>query len=241
MEAAAQMAEIVLEKLRREGKWSPEAEVAARARAARWTVEQEREMRTLGVPPQLKHLFDATTKREAEKLAREMVLTQEDFSRLVFNAHTQLGYHHRLAVREFQPEHHAAMFEDVVEGLDAASAGTASRELEAVVSRKTDALFRERKRLMLHTFKRGAKWHAFFFDFNDMSGHGKIGPHVHYLSHRWADVTFDAVVAALEVRHQSLPRGVHVRFDPPPREEPGRRILVSTATGGIYRTVQDAK
>jgi hypothetical protein len=62
---------------------------------------------------------------------------------------------------------------------------------------------------------------------------------VHYLSHRWADVTFDAVVAALDARHQSLPRSV--RFDLPPSDEPGRRILVSTATGGIYRTIPNPK
>lgn len=231
---AAQSAEMELETLRRKGKLSRETERAARSRAARWLAEQERKLRTLGVPQHLQQLFGATTKREAEKLARNLVLNDEDFSRLVFNAHTQLGYHHRLEVREFRPEHHAAMFQDVVDGLDAVASSGSLPDNPVGISRKTDALFRERKRLTMHMFKRGAKWHVFFFDFNDMAD-DKFGPHVHYLSHRWAEIAFDEVMEALEHRRQSLPRGVHVRFERRRSDAPGRRLLIS-ATGGVYRT-----
>jgi hypothetical protein len=89
-------------------------------------------------------------------------------------------------------------------------------------------------------FTKGAKWHCFFFDYDDIGGEHHTGPHVHYLSHRWAvpGLERETVWAAFEERRQSLPRE-HISYidesDPRPGRPRGEKFFGSGESYHILR------
>jgi hypothetical protein len=200
------------ERLRRSGvPLDDAAEARLKGMANDFRQRFERDAQGRGVAAQIVELLRTGSKRDAERLAREMTITAEQFSDLMFNAHGQLGYRHRMKWREYLPAHLEGISDQITVALREAEPGPASPDL-AKAMRKVQATFDERKRVHVHMLERGAKWHAFFFDLNDVTDleHGP-GPHLHYLSYHWG-LDRQVLWNAFDERHQSIPRGVHVRF-----------------------------
>jgi len=214
---------------------TPELEQALREQARNHWKEHERQMRAKGIPPHIMKLFEAVTKREAVRLASKMVITKDELTQLIFNSRTHLGYRHRLRVREFHPAHHETFSDDISEAIGKARPGPATPEMVKAM-RKMHAIFEERKRVHAHMFERGAKWHCFFFDMNDVTD-PEHGPHLHYISHRWPGIDRDAVLAAFDERRHSLPRQVHIRYLDESLEQPARqrRVSVAPTSGHVLR------
>ncbi len=234
LEASVGM-EIAMERevLRRKGlDGAPGVEEMLQQKRVELREKWERQVRAEGVAPHLVQLLAAPSKRDAERLASSMVVTSREFANLVLNAHALLGYRHRLKVREYRPDHHAAFSDEVSEALHDAKAGPASPEMEKAM-RKVGAMFDERKRVHAHLFERGAKWHCIFFDFNDMTDQER-GPHLHYVSHRWTGLRRDAVLAAFDERRQSLPRRIHIQYVDDGLERAARRHRFMVKKGVLH-------
>jgi hypothetical protein len=200
------------ERLRRAGiPLDASAEERLKVLASGFRRDFEGHVRGRGIAPRIVNLLAAPSKRDAERLASAMTITAEQFSDLMFNAHAQLGYRHRMKWREFLPPHLEGISDKISDALRDAKPGPATPEV-AKAMRKVQATMEERKRVHVHMLERGAKWHAFFFDLNDVTDldHGP-GPHLHYISHRWG-IDREAVWTDFDERHQLIPRRVHIRF-----------------------------
>jgi hypothetical protein len=201
----------------------PGLDEALEQRVIEWTEEFEADLRIRGVALHIQRLLSAPSKSDAVRIASAITITHQEFSDLVTNAPSQLGYRHRMKFKEFRPPHHRAFSDQISKALQSAEPGKASPEIVKAM-RKVTALFDERKRVHVHLLEKGAKWHAFFFDFNDMTD-PKVGPHIHYVSHRWADLTREIVWDAFDIRRQSLPREVHIRYIEPAMSAASKRKL----------------
>lgn len=210
--------------LRREGlDGVPEVEPILARLAGEFRHEFERERRREGVAPHIRQLLGAVSKREAERLAGKMVITAMEFADFAFNAHVLLGYRHRMKWRQFVPEHLEGATGEASSAVREATPGPASPALAKAMSR-VHAVFEQRKRVHVHMFERGAKWHAFFFDLNDVGDPEQgPGPHIHYVSHRWG-LDRHLVWDNFDQRRQTIPRGAHIRYsDPRTSSDPARR------------------
>lgn len=223
LEAAADLQlEVAKERLRQEGLENlPGMARAIELKRAQLVDEWEAEVRSRGVALHIQQLLGAPSKGDAIRIAASIAITHAELADFVSNAHAQLGYRHRMKFKEFRPDHHGAFSDQISQALQSAKPGVAPPEMVKAM-RKVHALFEERKRVHIHMFEKGAKWHAFFFDFNDLTD-PKKGPHVHYVSHRWADLTREIVWDAFDERIQSIPRGVHIRYVEPEMAAAARR------------------
>jgi hypothetical protein len=221
---------------------TPAVEEYLRRRAVLFARNLAREKRARGIAPHLVQLLSAVSKRDAERLASAMVIDADEFTALCFNARALLGYRYRVKWKEFHPDHHHGYSDEISKALRDAKVGPATPKL-AKAMRKMRAMFDERKRVHAHMFQRGAKWHCFFFDLNDLTDPDR-GPHMHYISHRWADVSLEAVWNAFDERHQSIPRGVHIQYREERMEQEAARRRSSRGEkkprGGYVLSVEPA-
>lgn len=194
----------------------------------KWRVETETKFRGYGVPANLVRLLQAPSKRGVERIAGEITVSGPDLGLLAFNAKI-LGYRHRFKERRFMPEHLIAAFDEVGDALEKESRG--SPKLIRALG-KVPEMVRQRKHLFSHMFEKGAKWHCFFFDFNDWREHGDT-PHIHYVDHHWGKpLDRDVVWNALDEPRNSLPR-LHLKFVE-------MATYACPEAGGKYRTFSPA-
>lgn len=149
-------------------------------------------------------LLRAETKREAEKIAKAMVLAPESLAALIEDP-GQLGYNHRRKHRDHIPE--ARRMND----FDAIFFG--DDEARSKAFRQLDAVFEERKYVNAHLFE-GENWAIFYFTQHDVLGaHGKMGPHVHFLSRAmYPDHSCGVIWQAFDDREFKIPTAFHIRY-----------------------------
>jgi hypothetical protein len=222
----------------------PGAEALLRQKQREYRAKLEREIRAEGIAPGIIELFEAPTKKAAIDVARRLTITNTQFANLVINAQWQLGYRHRQRIRDFRPNHHEAFSDDISRALGRIKGpGPVSADV-AKDLRKMNALSSEHKHVVAHLFSKGAKWHCFFFDFDDLLGEHHTGPHLHYISHRWSvpGVTCETVLDAFETRRNSLPRGEHIKFvDPRAGSHARGKQFMGKGTPHILRIDRPAK
>jgi hypothetical protein len=119
--------------------------------------ELEAEIRAEGIAPGIIRLFDAPTKKDAVKAARDLTITKREFANLVINARRQLGFRHRRKIREFHPDDHESFSEDVSRAMASIEGPGPSPPGFAKAMRKANAIYDERKILVANMFWKGSK------------------------------------------------------------------------------------
>lgn len=164
------------------------------------------------VSAELVELLWSADRKQAERMARAMTITDQHLAALVYNA-AAFGYRHELVNRERRPEHlrltdaeeHAFFFERKTDP-----------ELAAKAHRKIICTFRERRLTWGHLFWNADRWHAFTFSNDDAwlgkRGHWKQGPHLHYTSSLFEPRREARDVLAELNDPESRVHGEHVRF-----------------------------
>jgi hypothetical protein len=162
----------------------------------------------------IRDLFAAESKRDAQKLASNVVLTGQDFFDLVTNCGS-LGYVHEEGHRQDTPEGRGLSSNERVSLLYSKGGPDPS------VLRKLRDGYREQRHLSWHTFTSNAeRWHCFFYETRDIHGepltgqlHSKedVGPHVHYASHLFHAVSAAEFVTWMKPGAKP-PHDTHVRF-----------------------------
>ena len=112
------------------------------------------ELRAKGLPEHLRALLEAPTKRDAERLARDMVITGEELVRLIVNCE-KLGYRHSPRTVKFVPKH----LERTEAETNAFFAPKDPGPLEGDARkffRKVVATFNERRVINVHMFEKDA-------------------------------------------------------------------------------------
>lgn len=172
----------------------------------------EHETRSSGIAPRIIRLFEAPTKKDAVRVAHQLAITKSQWATLLLNAR-EYGYRVNRKVREFLPDNHDALSQEMSEALgEIAGPGPAGPRL-ARAMRRANALHDQTRVVNAFMFSKGAKWHCFYFAFGDLLGDHHGTPHVHYLSHRWIapGLSKETVWASFEKRSLSLP-SEHIRY-----------------------------
>lgn len=173
------------------------------------------------VPLNILRLLALEKKSKVISLSKTLVITEEEFSRLVLFYGTA-NYQYRFLSREYRPpgtdltpEEHASLSQRP-ENQNKAEFSKAIRKFKRV--------FEERKFRYAHLFRVGPKWHAFYFTYEDRAdgrpGHGNLGPHLHFVNYLWPEYKLENMESALFDERHTRVDGVHIRFEPRQREEP---------------------
>ncbi len=170
------------------------------------------DIRGRGVARHLSDLIRAASKKEAKRIIREVVVTQQEFVDLMFNC-GDLRLAHRKKHRQFIPDHLKLSDEDR-DAFFGNGVGTMSQGAQRVL-RKVRSTFAERRCLSVHLFEGVGVWHCFWLTYEDARpdrrNHWRAGPHVHYLSHLFSRQTPDEVWSSFDARSVPI-SGEHIRF-----------------------------
>jgi hypothetical protein len=155
-----------------------------------------------------------------------MVTDVRELARLAYCC-GELGYHHRIKVREHVPVQAAISTQEVTDFAKSPHLKTGEKPSgqQQAFFRKMINLFETparpspRKILTAHLFEKPGQWHFIYFDLRDAyagaRGHGKLGKHVHFGSHLFQPgLDVAKVWDALDEREIALPT-VHIRLARP--------------------------
>lgn len=163
---------------------------------------------SLGIPENLKSLFEITSKSECEKYCKNLHFTEFEFFLLIHNC-GQINFTHQSKFPEHVPSH-----------LNLPKIGSENWKQQGLrrITRKSDAILRERRRIHVHFFERDAQWHCFYFSYTDIpsddTSHWKHGDHLHYVSHLWPKYSKDSILPLFETRRTNISDSLHIRFSP---------------------------
>ncbi len=162
-----------------------------------------------GVPTSLADMLLSKDRYEVEKVARGVTITEYQLFQLIHNC-AQVGFRHRSRFPQYVPKHLVITEEDRAE--------MKQGEPRPFI-KKISPLLQERRCIHVHFFNRGTEWHCFWFSYEDIEptadkNHWLHGPHVHYISHLWANYTKAAIWASFDRRKTQISGNLHVRFKP---------------------------
>ena len=167
-----------------------------------------------GVPEYLQKMLEIDKKSELEKYCKSIVITQEDFARLVLSSHT-MGYLHQIKYHDFVPSHLWPTDEE----RNALGLSKAGESLSAPAKKfvsKISEIFNERRYLVAHIFYNQNKWHLFYFDQRDMENmrgnHWKEGVHVHFVNYLWPNYDINKLWENFDKKDASAGDKLHIRF-----------------------------
>ena len=153
----------------------------ARARDA----EYFGEARARGISKSIRDLLGARRKKDAERIASEVVIDAAQFHDLVLNCQ-MLGLSHHSKFHSFEPEQRLLTADERAALFASGETQPPSADQEKVAA-KVRQLFVEREQRSIHMFANSRdEWHCFFFSFDDIADSGNHwtgGSHVHYVSH----------------------------------------------------------
>jgi hypothetical protein len=144
---------------------------------------------------ELGEIFNANSKRELTKHCKNLVVYRQDLASLI------LAAQHGILAPYKYANHFARALPDHLHPTDAEQDAIASNGVGTFRSReaskfatKVFQLFREQRSLAAHLFYTSSQnhWHLFYFDNRDTSeeqNHWKHGPHLHYVSNLWPELT----------------------------------------------------
>lgn len=162
----------------------------------------------LGIPKDIDALLTASSKREVERIAKALTITENDLFLLVHN-HAQKGFTYRSRFPDFVPDH--LQITDI--DREDMRAGVLGR-----ISRKFTSLFTFRKFIHVHMLEAREQWHCLYFSYADIdestANHWKHGPHLHYVSHLWPRLDPQRVWEGFDKRRGRVSAGVHIRLLP---------------------------
>jgi hypothetical protein len=192
-----------------------------------------------GVAADVRRLFAAKTKKDAERIADEIHVTGEQFHDLTYNSGKQLGLSHHAAHYEFLPE------QSRIPSVLSAEFWASDRPSDDVTQRIFDKLEQaniERVHRSVHLYASSRKdWHSFYLTFGDVFGnpanhprpghHWTAGSHLHYTSSLYNPrMTKQQLWDAMDERRVKVD-GSHVRYVDTVPEDPGKRVFVDDVVG----------
>jgi hypothetical protein len=134
------------------------------------------------VPESLATLFALDRKSALKNYCATLTIRSDELTRLILFSRL-IGYVHGRAHEDYEPEE-AELTEADIDVFR-------QRKTEELpkVSRKIKNLFAVRKRRSAHLFYNGAKWHLFYFTFDDVKtpAHWAGGSHVHFVNYLWPE------------------------------------------------------
>lgn len=154
-------------------------------------------------------LFQATTKKDAESLAKGMTITISEFAALRLQCES-LGYSHSDIYVNYAPAD--IDLNDLPVIIEKTQDGKIEKIGATPLSEGQLArVLNQRKRMHIHIFEKGKECHCLYGTFRDMRGeHGEMGEHLHYVSHLWG-ITKELLINNLtQKKHQSI--GTHIKF-----------------------------
>ena len=166
----------------------------------------------------LLEVFNFRSKRELVRHSKNLVVHQQDLVALILVARKNaLGpYCYANHFAETTPDHlHTNEAER--DAFAANDVGTfRTKEAQKFVS-KTFQLFRERRSLAAHFFYTPDHqyWHIFYFDNRDTSesnNHWKHGPHIHYVSDFWTELSLGETWQQINRGEMDFPNKLHLRY-----------------------------
>lgn len=164
-------------------------------------------------------LFEAETKRQAEKVCDGLVLTKRDMRSLVelsLREFDVFPYYHAFKYRERVPSD-LALTEKNIAAITQAEGGVPSDGIRRAM-KKLSQLPKNVERASAHLFytPRHTVWHLFYFDIRDRdvsNPHWVGGPHIHYLSYLYTNRPCQEVWSNFcKDGKRGVARGTHIRF-----------------------------
>lgn len=171
-------------------------------------IEYHTKVNQIGIPDKLRSLFSITRKAQAEKYARDIVLTEYDLFLLIHNC-SQMHFTHRSKFKQYVPKHLTVLNTD----REQMKSGSPKKFLTKVSSGLL-----ERRYIHVHLFEYSAEWHYFYFSHQDTeptsTNHWTYGPHLHYVSHLWPNLKKRWIWNKFNKRSTEISSSLHIRFEP---------------------------
>lgn len=164
-------------------------------------------------------LFEAETKKQAERVCDALVLTKHDLVSLVVLSRREFEifpYHHAFKYREKIPKD-LALTDKNIAAITDAEVGVPSDGIRKAM-KKLFQLPKNIERASAHLFytSQHTVWHLFYFDIRDRNfsePHWVGGPHIHYLSYLCTNQPCQEVWSNFcEKGRSGVGRGIHIRF-----------------------------
>lgn len=163
-------------------------------------------------------LFNLGRKREIERYCQNLIITSEDFAKVLLASRiTGLGpYRYACHFREITPDE-LKLRENELTSLGKSEPGPLKGDALKSV-RKIDQMFRDRRLLSVHLFYTHSQnyWHMFYFDQRDYQSsrnHWKHGPHIHYSHDSFTKVSLNDIWSLIVAEKPVFPPSIHIRYD----------------------------
>lgn len=161
-----------------------------------------------GIPEKFKKLLEIDAKSESEKYCRKLRIDEFEFFLLIHNCN-QIDFYHQSKFPEYVPDH-LVITESDRENLN--------QGILRPISKKISSLMQERRRIHVHLFEHGPKWHCFYYSYDDTlpdeKAHWKYGCHLHYVSYLWPKYNKDQILELFDTRKTKISGNLHIRFSP---------------------------
>ncbi|MDM0109419.1 hypothetical protein QTH97_31150 [Variovorax sp. J22R24] len=167
----------------------------------------------------LLELLNAGSKREAQKITRDLVITSGGFASFLLAAQvgTMAPYIYTSHFQEVQPESLRPSEADLK---SMGSNGVGPLKPEAAKGfRKVSQMMIDRRLFAAHLLYAPdwSRWHLFYFDQRDTSERGNHwtagGPHIHYARETDTQMSANDMWRAVQATPPNPPRGTHVRYE----------------------------
>jgi hypothetical protein len=163
-------------------------------------------------------LLNLPKKREVERYARELVITSEALTDLLFTGRIGgLGiYSYTCHHDEIRPDH-LEPTQSELNALGSNGVGLLRGEARKFSS-KIGQFFKERRLFSAHLFYSSSQkyWHLFYMDqrdYTNRSNHWKHGPHIHYTNECFTHKPLEDVWRKITHSPPELPPSIHIRYD----------------------------
>lgn len=161
-----------------------------------------------GVPEKLLKLLQISTKSEADKYCKSLIISEFELFLFIQNCHL-IGFEHKSKFPDYVPAHL------IISDTDTTKLKNGNTK---PVSKKLGPLLDERRRINVHLFYRNSEWHCFYFSDDDIekneNNHWKNGSHIHYISFLWPSYTQEQIWRSFDTRKTKLSGNIHIRFNP---------------------------
>ena len=166
----------------------------------------------------LLELINSRSKRDLVRLCKTLSIHQQDFVWLILA--TQHGefhpYKYANHFQEFTPEN-LVPTEQEQAALAENGVGKFKTRGAQKFSNKIFQLFKERRLLAAHLLYTPDHkyWHLFYFDnrdHSDINNHWKHGPHLHYVSDLWPELTMEAAWKQVVSGQLGFSNKLHIRY-----------------------------
>jgi hypothetical protein len=162
------------------------------------------------VPDGFLKLITAKNKNEAEKIARNIIIKDDDLSEFILNCGL-LDLVWQSKHNQFINDHDKVSDEE-----KAVFTNGGPSNIDKKIFKKILAEHEKRKYISVHAFfdTYKIKWHVMYFDFNDIAQtNNHYGtPHIHYMSYLWGrNFDFETIWGSFSERKISLPT-IHIKW-----------------------------